>query len=98
MAHLRHRVRSDNCVTTIESSDVERFLMRKAFCAAQKVLSQFIRDFSHKGEVVNWFEEFLSTVSDQHNRRTVMISEGDGCTWDMYVQFSFMTLHLIYPF
>ncbi len=95
MAHQRQRVRSNSCVTEIESSDVGRFLVRKAFCAAQKALSDFIRYLSRQGDVLNWFEEFLSTVSDQHNRRTVMTSEGDDATWDLYVHFLLTTLQWI---
>jgi hypothetical protein len=65
-------------------SDVECIYIRKAFCATQEALSDFIRDFSDENE--HWFKEFLSTISDQHGRRMYVENEGPGCTWDMLVQ------------
>jgi hypothetical protein len=84
MADQLRRAQCDSC--EIELSDVGRFLIRKAFCASQKALSDFIRDFSRRQAHRTWFQDLLSTISDQHSMRTEMTMEGDGCTWDMYVR------------
>jgi hypothetical protein len=88
MADAPKAVTSDCCL--LDLSDVECIYIRKAFCASQQALSDFIRDFSRENE--HWFKEFLSTISDQHGRRMWVENEGRQCNWDMYVQQYMMML------
>jgi hypothetical protein len=71
----------------LDLSDIERICVRKAFCAAQKALSDFIRVYSQHRRQDNWFEDFLSLYTVNRNIRSDMRDKGSACTWDMCVQF-----------
>jgi hypothetical protein len=78
-------VAADPC--ELDLSDIERICVRKAFCAAQKALSDFIRAYSQHHCQDNWFEDFLSLYTVNRNIRIDMRNKGSACTWDMCVQF-----------
>jgi hypothetical protein len=60
--------------------DVECIQIRKAFCAAQIGLSDFIRYFAEVNGIEGWFDALKASVSRQENTRMAAANE-DRHTW-----------------
>jgi hypothetical protein len=72
----------DCCQLSI--ADVECLQIRKAFCASQIGLSDFIRWFADANGVDSWFETLKSSVH-RHRRRMTEVVRGQTWVGDMCV-------------
>jgi hypothetical protein len=74
-------------LSQLSVEDVECIQIRKAFCAAQTGLSDFIRIFAQEHEIEDWFDILRASVSRRENARMAAAEEnihtwvGDMCVW-----------------
>jgi hypothetical protein len=93
MAHLqveRPQNRDKTKLSQLSVEDVECIQIRKAFCAAQTALSDFIRLFAEENEIEGWFDILKASVSRHESSRMAAAEEnietwvGDMCVYINY--------------
>jgi hypothetical protein len=97
MAHLQDELPQNDKSKLSELSveDVECIQIRKAFCAAQTGLSDFIRLFAKENEIPRWFDMLRASVSRRERSRMAAAEEnietwvGDMC---VYINYTFNVL------
>ncbi len=87
MAHLQdERPKPDKLqLSQLSVEDVECIQIRKAFCATQMGLSDFIRLFAKENKIEDWFDILRASVSRRESSRMAAAEEnietwvGDMC-------------------